>query len=347
MSVDPDALASRLDGAMREAQVPGLAIAVVRGEEVVHAGGHGVTSVEDGGQSVTPATLFRVGSITKALTATAAMRLVDRGLLELDRPVVADLPWFALSDREATPRVTLRHLLTHTSGLPHDHRPFGRPEPEALERRVREEIPRYPLVAPPGTRYSYSNGGLHVAGYLVAATMRCTYAEAMQRLLFDPLGMARTTFDPTVAITYPLAQAHALDDDGILRVQHRFAQNAGHYPSGQAISTVLDLARFAALHLGGGRVGGEQILSPSAVAAMHAPHVALDPPASGHWGLCFRVDAFQGRRRVGHGGAITHYGARLALLPDDGVGVVVLMNRLERAFPIDAIVDELFAELSS
>jgi CubicO group peptidase (beta-lactamase class C family) len=339
MPLDVEALARRVDQACQEARIPGLALAVVRGGDVVHAAGAGVTSAEDG-VPVTPSTLFRVGSITKSLTGTAAMRLVDQGLLDLDRPVVAELPWFALSDPAATPLVTLRMLLTHTSGLPHDHQPFGRPEPEALERRVRDEIPRYALVAPPGSRYSYSNAGLHVAGFLVATKSGTTYAEAMRRLLFEPLGMTRTTFDPTVAMTYPLAQPHVLDDAGRPAVQHRFAHNAGHYPSGQAISTVLDLARFASFHLGGGRVGAEQLLRPEAVAAMHAPAVEIGDGV--HYGLTFRVGSYRGLQRVGHGGAIAGFGARLDMLPGAGLGVALAFNRLARELPADGLVEEIF-----
>jgi CubicO group peptidase (beta-lactamase class C family) len=125
-----------------------------------------------------------------------------------------------------------------------------------------------------------------------------------------------------------------------LVVQHRFAHNAGHYPSGQAISTVLDLARFAGLHLAGGRVDGEQLLSSEAIAAMHAPTVELGDGA--HYGLTFRIGSHRGLRRVGHGGAIAGFGARLDMLPEAGLGVALAFNRLARELPADRLVEEIF-----
>src|SRR5438093_8086977 len=111
------ALEQRIADAMGAAGVPGLALAVVQGDEVVYARGFGVTSVEDGGLPVTPQTLFRIGSTTKPLTGTAVMRLVEAGQLDLDRPVRDRLDWFALSEPGAE-RVTLRMLMSHTAGLP-------------------------------------------------------------------------------------------------------------------------------------------------------------------------------------------------------------------------------------
>jgi beta-lactamase family protein len=100
------------------------------------------------------------------MTGTAVMRLVADGRLPLDRPIVEYVPWFRLSDPAATGLVTLRMLLSHTTGLPHDHKPYGPRDAAALERRVREELPRYPLVAAPGTTWSYANTGIHVAAFL-------------------------------------------------------------------------------------------------------------------------------------------------------------------------------------
>ena len=110
---------------MGAANVPGLSLAVVEGNEVVYARGFGVTSLEDGGKSVTPETLFRIGSITKPHTGTAVMRLVDEGRLDLNAPVRLYLDWFTLSDEEMADRVTLRHLLSHTAGLPTEWTGFG------------------------------------------------------------------------------------------------------------------------------------------------------------------------------------------------------------------------------
>ncbi|MBI3970871.1 MAG: beta-lactamase family protein [Chloroflexi bacterium] len=328
--LDVGQLEQYVEEQMRACRVPGLALAIVQGEEVVYARGFGVTSVEDGGVPVTPQTLFRIGSVTKALTGTAIMRLVEAGALELDRPIREYVPWFTLSDRAAAERVTLRMLLSHTSGLPHDYRLHGRSDPAGLEAYVREVVSRYPLVAPPGKVYSYSDPGLDVAGYVAEVVAAKPFAHLMQEMVFAPLEMRRTTFDPLVAMTYPLAQVHDLLDDGTMCVQHRAHDNTSQYPCGLLFSTALDLANFALLHLHAGRFRDRQILSPASVAQMHAIQALDYTPWNGAYGLTFHVGTYKGVRRVGHDGGESSYGARLVLVPDapdGGLGVVLLCNR--------------------
>ena len=152
--LDLRSLEGQVESAIAAARIPGLALGVVQGERVVYARGFGVTCVEPHGQPVTADTLFRIGSVTKPLTGTVIMRLVDAGKLDLDTPVREYVPWFRVSDAKEVRKITPRLLLSHTSGLPHDHKPSGPRDDGALERRIREEVPRYPLVAPPGTKFS-------------------------------------------------------------------------------------------------------------------------------------------------------------------------------------------------
>lgn len=335
---------------MAKARVPGLALAVVRDSEVVYARGFGVTSVEDGGQPVTPATLFQIGSITKSLTGTLVMRLVEAGALDLDRPVTAYLPGLTLGELDVAGRVTPRRLLSHTAGLPFDQitpdRLYRSRDPGALAVYVRDAVPRRPLVAAPGERWSYSNPGILLAARVAEVVAGRTYPELLQELVCTPLGMARTTVDPTVALTYPLAQGHELAGDGALRVRHRAADNAAQYPAAFAYSTVLDLANFALLHLQGGRFGGARVLAPASVAAMHEPHAERGEGPGTAYGLTFFLDDFHGRRKVGHPGGIGPYATLLTMLPDEGVGVVLLCSRgddfeAEREVIADAILADL------
>jgi CubicO group peptidase (beta-lactamase class C family) len=115
---------------MRFAQVPGLALAIVQNVDVVDARGFGVTCVEGGGLPVTPDTLFRIGSLSKALTCTAMVRLVEDGSLDLDRPVGEYVAWLNFSEADAARRITLRMLMSHGAGLPTSHTPFGRRDSE-------------------------------------------------------------------------------------------------------------------------------------------------------------------------------------------------------------------------
>lgn len=320
----------RIAAAMAAAEVPGLALAVVHRGAVVYASGFGVTSVEDGAIPVTPRTLFQIGSTTKPLTGTMLMRLVERGDLDLDRPVRKWLPNLTFSVPGAAEQVTLRMLLSHTAGLPWDQispaRLFGPRDSAALAAWVRDELPHRPLVAAPGERWSYSNPGINLAAHLAEIVTGETYPDLMQSLVFAPLGMERTTFDPTIAMTYPRAQAHERGEGGTLRVLHRAPDNAAQYPSAFAYSTALDLANFARLHLQQGRFGNAQLLLPASIAAMHASQVERGDPSGGAYGLTFSVDTYRGMSQVSHMGGISSFRSEFTLLPEAGVGVILLYN---------------------
>lgn len=178
---DLSGIEAQIQERMRVARVPGLAVAAVRGQDVVYAAGFGVTSTGAVGAEpvpVTPETLFRIGSIAKPLTGTLIVRLADAGVLDLDRPIRSYLPRFTLSAPAATERVTLRMLLTHTSGIPHRLEPLSDVETPAwtgttdeitaaaLEHLARHRLPRATLIAPPGKVLSYSTAGISLAGYV-------------------------------------------------------------------------------------------------------------------------------------------------------------------------------------
>ena len=342
------ALEQEIDQRMQAARVPGLAIAVVQDLRVVYSSGFGVTSVEDGGLPVTPQTLFRIGSITKSMTATAIMRLVETGLVDLDRPTSEYVPWLAFSEESAAQRITLRMLLSHSAGLPTSHTPFGRRGPGGLEAYVRQDVPNYSFIAPPGKLYSYSNPGIRIAGYIAQVVSGRPYTDLMQELVFDPLEMERTTFDPTVAITYPVAQSHDLDDDGTLSVQHRYADDTGGYPSGLVISTALDLAHFAIMQMNHGRFRDRQVLTPESVAEIQKVQVIKCTTPGAGYGLAMNIDAYKGIRRIWHEGSISTFGSRLVMMPESGTAVALLFNRApgfwSRAEAItDRILDQLLA----
>ena len=328
---------------MQKSRIPGLALAIVHEHKLVYAKGFGVTSVEDGGVAVTPETLFRIGSITKPLTGTAIMRLVEAGKLDLDTPIKAYIDWLRLGDPEATEHVTLRMLLSHTSGLPTDGQYFGARDPQGLGASIREQIPMYTPVAPHNTIFSYSNPGLNLAGYVAEKVSGKHYADIMEELVFDPLHMQRTTFDPTVAMTYPLAQSHDLDKDGTLRVQHRYADNMVHYPSGFAISTVMDLANFALMHMQQGTFQGQSILTPESVQEMRKAQASLYTLDDTAYGLTFFLRTYKGVQQIWHDGGISRFGSRLALLPETGTAVIMTFSRWLPT--VDVVTEHIFDEL--
>lgn len=326
--LDYEQLEQRIEAARRDAIVPGLALAIVQSGEVVYANGFGVTSTEDGALPVTPDTLFRIGSVTKPLTATMIMRLVWQGVLELDVPVTTYVPWLQMGQPDnVAGQVTLRQLLSHTSGLPTTLSYVRAPEVRTLEDYARVIIPDLPLVAPPGTVFSYSNPGSNLAGYIAEVAAGKPYTQLMQELLFDPLHMRRTTFDPTVAMTYPLSQSFVLDSNNQPVVKRPFIDNPAEYPCGFAISTANDLANFTIMHMREGLFNGRKILRPEVTWEMYPQADALYSVDERGYGLGLRTRNYKGIGLTGHNGAIAKYGAVWSFASYAEIGIIMLFNR--------------------
>jgi CubicO group peptidase (beta-lactamase class C family) len=302
---------------MHSHEVPGLSLVVVRAGEIAYAEGFGVTSAEpENALPVTPDTLFRAGSVTKPLTGTMLMRLVESRLLNLDTSITDYAPYIQFSEKSAAQIVTLRMLLSHTSGLPsdlqyHDRR-ITKPYRTDLEQYVREKIPLYPLVAPPGKVYFYSNPGINLAAHLAEVVTGQPYIALMDQWLFQPLAMTRTTFDLSTAMTYPLAQGHLLNAEDKAQVKRPYIDNPTEYPCGFAMTTANDLAKFMLFHLN----------NPS---EMH--RIQVDRLNGDGYGLTMRTSSYKGLGTVGHNGAIGKFGAIMRMIPDEGFGVAMLFNR--------------------
>lgn len=330
---------------MQAAKVPGAALAIVQGEEVIYAQGFGVTSVEDGGLPVTPQTVFRIGSTSKALTGTAAMRLVEMGKLALDVPIQTYIPWFTLTDKAAAAQITLRMLLNHTAGLPGAYAPFGSRDPEALERYIRSEVCEFSPLAPPGKLCAYSNVHTDIVGHLIEVVTGKFYEEAMQELIFQPLEMQRSTFDTAIAVTYPFALGHVVDDNGALQVEHRFIENVAHNPAGFGLSTVLDMANFAIMHMNDGRFKGQQLLKPETVSQMQTIEGDLYTMSSSGYGLPFLVHTYRGIKRVSHNGDVPSFGSLFYMAPAEKLGVILLINRITDFWPVAIkLVNDIYTE---
>jgi CubicO group peptidase (beta-lactamase class C family) len=312
---------------LREKAIPGLGLAIVEGDEIVYMGGFGVTSVEDGAVPVTPRTLFLIASVTKMLVGTAVMRLVEAGRLSLDAPVSAYLPAFRFSVPGMAEQITLRHLLSHTSGLCTFRGDFSSHEADGIERFAREVLPSYPLLLTPGVAWLYSNAGYALVAHIAATVTATHFYDLMRELVFEPLEMSRTTFDPLVALTYPLAQSHRRDADDRLVVEHRFVRNTAVDPAGGAFSMVEELAHVAGMYLAGGTFRGRRILAAETIERMWTPIVSLWTEHEEGYGLAFATETFKGLPLVRHnGGGRGSYGSCFYLAPSRGRGVIALTN---------------------
>jgi CubicO group peptidase (beta-lactamase class C family) len=325
---DFDAITQAIEEQMQAQNIPGLAIAIVHRGEVIYAEGFGVRSTEDDAP-VTPDTLFRIGSTTKPLTALAVLRLVEQGLLDLDTPITAYLPEFTMSDD-----ITLRQLLGHTAGLNDRADAIVLLDANALRDSVLG-FTSAGLFAPSGTVRSYANPGFDIAGAVVEAVSGQPFADAMAKDVFAPMGMTRTTFHSTVAMTYPLASGHQPNLFGLSVVRPN-PDNITQYPSGFAFSTVNDLTHLIDFLL----EGDEGFLSEALRAEMlDSSPVRVASPFD--YGLGVVRTTYRGAQQIGHGGRIDGYGAFLETLPEYDFGVAIVANNgaIDEAPIFAAVVD--------
>jgi CubicO group peptidase (beta-lactamase class C family) len=340
-------LKSRLDELIKQYGIPGAGVAIWH-DGKLHEISAGVTNIKTGVE-VDKDTLFLIGSITKTLTTTLIMQLVDSGDLELDKPVASYLPDLALGSDEATKSVTVRNLVTHTSGIPGDYlEDFGRGD-DALDRYVKSFSEIGHLHAP-NSMISYSNSAFGLAGRLIERVTGKTWDEVLRERLLDPLGMDHTATLAEQALRYRVAIGHrpkSADDPelelGEMWMEFRAGGPAGFTPW----AAPRDLIKFAKMHINGGKSeSGEQVLSATSAAQMQ--EIQKTPFASGSWdaegiGLGFFVFNYGDQRVIGHNGGRS---ATLRVIPKQNFAVSVLTNAsggtsLASKF-IDGLVNELF-----
>lgn len=319
-----------VSGELKETNTPGAAVAIVSGNRIVLAKGFGVASVETGAP-VTPDMLFRVGSVTKMLTATVLVSLAEEGKIALDKPV-GD---FVRGLDAPLARLTAHQLLSHSAGLIDFAHTCCAQDESALGMEIREAKAADYFFTEPGRIFSYSNPSYHIAGYIIQELTGKPYADAMDERLFRTLGMTHTGYRPTVAMTFPLAQGHDAVGSAKPTVVRPFVNNVGDWPSGYAYTSVTDLARFVTAFMNGGRLDGKQVLSDSLIATLSSPYVDVPfswdlPPgffAGAKYGHGFFIQQHRGVHVLHHGGTINGFGAFVLIVPEHRFAVIIFTNR--------------------
>ncbi|HEU4885581.1 MAG TPA: serine hydrolase [Longimicrobium sp.] len=317
--------------AARDWRVPGLAVAIVQGDSVVFEKGYGVRTIGRT-ELVDAHTLFAVGSLTKAFTAAALLMLVDSGKVDLDAPVRRYLPAFELKDPYVTRELTVRDLLTHRSGVAPGNilAELGYPRADLL-RRMRE----LPQVSSPRSVFGYNNLSYVVAGEVAAAASGTQWDELVRTRLLAPIGMTETvTGYAGLAGRTNVASAHLRRGDTTFSILEGDIDNVG--PAASIHSSAHDMARWLAFILDSAHVGGRRQLSPAAYASMFTPQsVVPDSYYPGarlagtrlvSYGLGWFLEDYRGRFVAMHTGSIEGMSAIVGIIPDLGVGVVVLAN---------------------
>jgi CubicO group peptidase (beta-lactamase class C family) len=342
---DADSLESRLSALipreMERRHLVGAVVTVVDRDHVVFARGYGVADL-DSRRPVSPdRTTFRVASVSKLVTATALMKLVERGQIDLDRDVNAYLAPFQVSD-EFTQPITARHLLTHTSGLSErflGSRSLPRSGQVPLGTYLAHRLPARFIA--PGQIISYANHNMALAGFLVESVSGLPFPDAVRQEITHPLAMERSGFGMEPALLDELAQGYVFSAGSYRRIPIDFRNEV---PSGSFVTTGGDMARFLRMLLNGGVLDGARILDRATIDSMMKRQFSHDPAMRGV-GLGFWELEVDGRHYWGHDGDIVGWNARAVLAPERGAALFLAYTGTDtvKAFA-DRVTTAVFRE---
>src|SRR5256712_175332 len=300
--------------------IPGVALGLVHNDQVMHLRGFG--SADSTGRAVTPQTPFILASVSKSFTALAVMQLVEAGKIELDAPLQRYLPWFRAAAPVASARITVRHLLYHTSGIPSSGYACRADQVTmSLEQYVRS-LATLSLDRPVGSRPDYCSTNYDVLGLIVQTVSGQPYGTYVQQHVFAPLQMHDSFASDQEARLDGLAQGHRW----FFGVPTPFDFYAvSQVPAGGLISSVQDMTHYLVAQMNGGRFGSTSVLSSAGIATMHAPAVPRDG-GSGSYGMGWVNGPLAGVPAIWHGGNIAHFHALLLIEPQTHWGAILLVN---------------------
>ena len=340
------ALEARIEAYLADWGIPGLSLALVRGDSVL-VRGFGVRRVGES-DPIDDQTLFAIGSTTKAFTSAAAALLVGEGRLGWDDPVIEHLPGFTLYDPWVTREITLRDLLAHRSGLPMANPMWqgGQLDADELLERLRH------LKPTTGFRetFTYQNVLYLAAGRIVAEVAGTAWAEFVERRLFSPLGMTRSrTSSRGMEGVANVASPHAALGGEVVPVPYRDIEAVG--PAGSILSTGADMACWLRFQLGEGEIAGRRLVDAQALLETRRPQTVIRregplelfyPGAHKlEYGMGWIVSDYRGLQVLDHAGGIDGMTSLVAIVPEEELGIALLTNLQTSAPPYGLLYDLL------
>jgi CubicO group peptidase (beta-lactamase class C family) len=301
---------------MSKQKIPGMSVAVVAGRQVRWSAGFGMQDVENS-VAARPSTVYRLGSISKPITAVAVMQLSERGKLDLDAPVQKYCPAFP----EKQWPLTTRQVLGHLAGIRH-YKSDEEFNSTRFYSGVAEGLDMFkgdPLLSEPGTKYNYTTHGYSVLGCVVEGASGQKFADFVSENVFRPAAMERIRVDSVADIIPNRAQGYRITDKGVL-TNSPLADNSYKVPGGGFVSTAEDLARFAVA------LQTDKLLKRETIELMYAPQKTKDGKETSYglgWGVGKRP---AGERAVGHSGGQQRVSTFLHMQPEQGLAVVVMSN---------------------
>jgi len=320
---------SKFDEAVKSAMfykdMPGLAIAITKNDNIIYAKGFGVTNIETK-QIVTAKTIFHMASITKTFVAVATLQLIEKNRMGLQNFVIDYLSYFKMKD-ERYKKITIQQLLSHTSGIP-DCEDYEWEHPAydegALERYVKE-LSELSLLSEPGEKFKYSNIAYEILGDIISKVSGISFEDYVYCHILRPLKMSDSTMLLQNTKYEALARPHVKDKDKNVVISKVFPYNRKHGPSSTMYSNVLDISRWAMANLNKGILGGERIVDTQAYDLMWAPRAVI-PGEEQNIGLGWFLGNYEGMKTVGHEGCDIGFRSSFCILPEQNLAVTVLAN---------------------
>ena len=310
---------------MEELDIPGAALVIVQGDQIVHLIGFGVA--DGSGRPVTPQTPFFTGSSGKSITALAIMQLVEAGKIKLDAPVHTYLPWFQVADVEASEIITVRQLLNMTSGIPisigQEQLAITDLSDSAIENNVRA-LAEVELIAPPGEQFEYSNANYVTLGMIIQAVTGQSYETYIKENVYQPLDMQNSFTSKTEAQQAGLAVGYQ-KWFGMPVASPNLPFSRGSLPAGQLILSAEDFGHYLIAQLNEGNYRGVSVLSPEGIADLHRPSVQM-PNSTDFYALGWEAQHFQDVKVIRHNGQVPGYTTDMFLVPRENIAVAIMIN---------------------
>lgn len=327
--LDRASLEAFIDGIMaaelKSGKIAGVTFSFVKDGEILLAKGYGFSNVKQRSPVQPDRTLFRPGSVSKLITWTAVMQMVEQGKLDLNTDINQYLKKFNFPATYSEP-ITLSHLMAHTPGFEEVVGAMLVQRPQdliSLEEYLARNMPA--RIFPPGKIPAYSNYGTSLAGYLVELASGEKFEDYVEKHIFAPLGMTMSTFrEPLPEELAPFMSTGYVFRKGGFE-EKEFELFNGLYPAGSMSSTAVDMARFMIAHLQNGRFGESKILEEETAKLMHSHLYSVDPRLDGN-AHGFWEKTWNGLRMIEHGGDTIYFHSQLVLFPEYNMGYFVSMN---------------------
>lgn len=314
---------------MKEWNIPGMAIGIIKDDEIIYYGELGLRDVNKN-FNVTKDTLFAIGSASKSFTTLSIGMLVDECKLDLDTPIKKYMPNFEMYNKYAEEHLTLRDMLCHRSGLPrHDALWYN----SSLSRKeLIDRIKYLEFSKDFREKWQYNNLMYATAGYIIELVTGITWEEFVKSRIFEPLGMNNSNFSVDISKkSDDYSQPYIQKSEEIHQTNFRNLDSMG--PAGSINSNLTDMLKWLSLHLNKGKINGKQIISEKTIEELHSPQIPcdlfpfkFDEIQFPSYGLGWFVESYRGIKHVNHGGGIDGFCSYTSFLPSENIGVVILSN---------------------